>query len=152
MSSFFYICIRILTESILQGANFNRSGAFPICTMCRNKCTHPCIINRADLDVCSVRVERNDTLVMHMFIYNTAFSLDGQIKKNLPSRLYTPSLCTYNTGFSWFHTLPLWLSTAFFFSWYWQQLLQMFVKSSVPSPLLCIDLMSSQPLSTSFSD
>lgn len=29
----------------------------------------------------AVTVERKDTLVMHMFIYNTAFSLNEQIKK-----------------------------------------------------------------------
>lgn len=36
---------------------------------------------------------------MHMFIYNTAFFLRWTDKKNLPSRLYTLSLCTYNAEF-----------------------------------------------------
>lgn len=46
-----------------------------------------------------VRAEYKDTLIMHMFIYNTAFFLRWTDKKNLPSRLYTLSLCTYNAEF-----------------------------------------------------
>lgn len=53
----------------------------------------------ADLGVCAVRAEYKDTLIMHMFIYNTAFFLRWTDKKNLPSRLYTLSLCTYNAEF-----------------------------------------------------
>lgn len=54
----------------------------------------------ADLDdVCAVRAEYKDALIMHMFIYNTAFFLRWTDKKNLPSRLYTLSLCTYNAEF-----------------------------------------------------
>lgn len=50
----------------------------------------PCIIRPIWMCV-AVRVERKDTLVMHMFIYNTAFSLNEQIfkKKSSKQTVYT---------------------------------------------------------------
>lgn len=113
VSSFFYICV--ITETILYGANLNRSGAFSICTMWSNKWARPCIIRPIWMCV-AVRVERKDTLVLHMFIYNTAFSLNEQIKKKIFQADCIHHLYVHITQVSLIsYTNPLTLLPFFFF-------------------------------------
>lgn len=72
-----------------------------------------CGDGRQNLSLCvcfeclCVRAGYKDTFMMHMFIYNTAFSL-WMDKKNLPSRLYTLYLYVHMMQYAYFsYTMPL---------------------------------------------